>query len=245
MEGEYKLWYVIPGGNLNGGLRLLKIDRDCVRFITEFKNELAADFYVETPQTEGLDNRYDSDVEAVEEEKGSSEDDESGSNGEYIAEGEGSQEEGEGGEEKQSEEGSDEGLSEYDSEYDEDWDWTSVLPDHTLNPTAPSSSVLPVVVVTAESSRNPGATTLSNFEDENGDSEDLESPYFSSDDGASKKRVNKFVLKENEQVVFELGQVVASAEIIRDVVKDYALQTRKNVYLKKNEKKKSHCQMHT
>jgi len=114
-----------------------------------------------------------------------------------------------------------------------------VLPDHTLNPTAPSSSVLPVVVVATESSRNPGATTLSDFENENGDSKDLESPYSSSDDGAGKKRVNKFVLKDNEQVVFEVGQVFASVEIIRDVVTEYALQNRKNVYLKKNEKKES------
>jgi len=85
-----------------------------VTFITEFKNKVAANFHVETPQIEGLDSRYDSDVEVVEEEKGSSEDDESDSDGEYIAEGEGSQEEdegevsveevkGEGGEEKQSE----------------------------------------------------------------------------------------------------------------------------------------------
>ena len=100
MEGEYKLWYVIPGGSLNGGLTLLKTDRDCVRFSTEFKNEVIADFYVETPQTEGLDSNYDSDVEVVEEGKGSSEAEESGSDGEYIAEGEGSEEEGEGSEEE-------------------------------------------------------------------------------------------------------------------------------------------------
>jgi hypothetical protein len=240
VEGEYKLWYVIPGGSLNGGLRLLKTDRDIVRFINEFQKEVTADFYVETPQTEGLDSRYDSDVEVVEEVKGS---EDSISDGEYIDEdegSEGSEEEGEGsegGEEKQSEEGSVEGLSEYDSEYDEDWEWTSVLPDHTLNPTAPSSSVLPVVVAAAESSRNPGATTLSDFEDENGDSEDLESPYSSSDDGAGKKRVNKFVLKENEQIVFQVGQVFANAELIKDAVKEYALQSKKNVYLKKNKKK--------
>jgi hypothetical protein len=71
VEGEYKLWYVIPGGSLNGGLRLLKTDRDVVRFINEFQKEVAADFYVETPQSEGLDSRYDSDVEVVEEVKGS------------------------------------------------------------------------------------------------------------------------------------------------------------------------------
>jgi len=120
-----------------------------------------------------LDSRYDSDVEVVEEGKGS---EDSSSDGEYIAEGEGSEEEGEGSEEKQSEEGSVEGLSEYDSEYDEDWEWTSMLPDHTLNPTAPSSSVLPVVVAAAQSSWNPAPTTLSDFEDDNADSEELESP---------------------------------------------------------------------
>jgi len=95
VEGDNKLWYVVPGGNLNGDLRLLKTDRDCVRFINEFKNEVVADFYVETPLTEGLDSRYDSDVEVVEEGKGSKE---SSSDGEYLAEGEGSEEEGKGGE---------------------------------------------------------------------------------------------------------------------------------------------------
>jgi len=248
VEGEYKLWYVTPGGSLNGGLRLLKTDRDCVRFINEFENEVAADFYVETPVTEGLDSRYDSDVEVVEEVKGS---EECSSDGEYIVEGEGGEEEGEGseeegegpegsegGEEKQSGGGSVEGLSDYDSEYDEDWEWTSVLPDHTLNPTAPSSSGLPIVVDAAQSSRNPAPTTLSDFEDDNADSEELESPYSSSDDGVGKKKLNKFVLNENEQVSFQVGQVFANAELIKAAVKEYALQSRKNVYVKKNERKR-------
>jgi len=209
-----------------------------VRFINEFHNEVAADFYVETPQTEGLDSRYDSDVEVVEELKGS---EDSSSDGEYIAEGEGSEQEGESGEgaeEKQSEEGSVEGLSEYDGEYDEDWEWTSVLPDHTLNPTAPSSSVLPIVVVAAQSSRNSAPTTLSDFEDDNADSEELESPYSSSDDGVGKKKLSKFVLNENEQVIFEVGQVFANVELIKAAIKEYALQSRRNVYVKKNERKR-------
>jgi len=66
-----------------------------------------------------------------------------------------------------------------------------------LKPTAPFSSVFPVVVGAAQSSRNPAPTTLSDFEDDNGNSEELESPYSSYDDGAGKKRLNKFVLNEN------------------------------------------------
>jgi len=113
-----------------------------------------------------------------------------------------------------------------------------VLPDHTLNPTAPSSSGLPIVVDAAQSSRNPAPTTLSDFEDDNADSEELESPYSSSDDGVGKKKLNKFVLNENEQVSFQVGQVFANVELIKAAVKEYALQSRKNVYVKKNERKR-------
>jgi len=114
-----------------------------------------------------------------------------------------------------------------------------VLPDHTLNPTAPSSSVLLVVVAAAQSSRNPAPTTLSDFEDDNADLEELESPYSSSDDGVGEKKLNKFVLNENEQVIFQVGQVFANFELIKAVVKEYALQSRRNIYVKKNERKES------
>jgi hypothetical protein len=194
VNGEYKLWYVTPGKEFRDGLKLLENDRDTIRFINEFKGESRADFYVETPNVDGLDCRYESDVEVV------GEANEDGIDGEYETDPEYQGDDSQEG----SEDGSLDGISLDDSEYEEDFDWIDVLPEHTLNPVPFIPTVVPRISA-VESSRNVVPTTLDDFEDENGDSEELESPAASDDESGKKKTLNKFSYGENGEVNYQRG----------------------------------------
>jgi hypothetical protein len=225
VEGEYQLWYVSPGAELKDGIRVLKTDRDTINFINEYKHESVAELYVESIGADGLDARYDTDVEEVVE----VDEDEYETDPEYVADGEEGHAEKDGAEDLDGGNSVDGSLD--DSEYDEEWEWTSVLPEQTLNPTpvVPSTDNRLVAV---ESSNNQGQTTLSDFEDENGDSSDLES-LDSDDNQSGKKKSRKFKFSEGDQIVYKLGQTFTNAELVRKSVKEYALQVRKNIYLKK------------
>ena len=240
VEGGYKLFYVSPGWELSDGLRPLKTDRDVIKFINDHINHGAADFYVEGDKDlEGHYSRYVSDEEEVvvldkgKEPAGVEEEEES--NPEYV---------GDDGDEHEfeAETGSVDGGSIDDSDFDEEWEWTSVLPNQTLNPTpVAQSSNSCQAIVGVEASRNTEATTEVDFEDENGDSNFLESCESSEEDGAArkKKKYNRFKFPGNDEtVIFEEGQIFATALLIKNVVKEYALQNRKNIHLKKSEKKR-------
>jgi hypothetical protein len=114
---------------------------------------------------------------------------------------------------------------------------TSVLPNQTLNPTSVAqSSNSCQAIVGVEASRNTEATTELDFEDENEDSDFLDSCESSEEDaiGRKKKKYNRFKFPGNDEtVIFEEGQIFATALLIKNVVKEYALQNRKNVHLKK------------
>jgi len=129
-----------------------------------------------------------------------------------------------------------------DIDFDEEWEWTSVLPNQTLNPTSVAQpSNYCQAIVSVEASRNTEATTELDFEDENGDSDFLESCESSEEDGVArtKKKVNRFKFPGNDEaVIFEEGKVFATAFLIKSIVKEYALQNRKNVHLKKSDKKR-------
>ena len=226
VKGSYQLWYVSPGAELKDGLRVLKTDRDTVNFINEFQGESVADFYVEGEA--GLDDRYDSDVEVVEED--CEDEAQYETDPEYVAEGEdGYASFAEDEEGPKSVDGS---LN--DSEYDEGWEWTNVLPEETINPTAdvPFEVCTDNRLIVVESSRNSAETTIDDFEDENGDSSDLDS-LNSSDSERGKNRSRKFKYAEGDVIHYQLGQTFANAELIRKSVKEHALQVRKNIYLKK------------
>ena len=92
-------------------------------------------------------------------------------------------------------------------------------------------------MIVVESSRNPAETTIDDFEDENGDSSVLDS-LNSSDSERGKNRSRKFKYAEGDVIHYQLGQTFANAELIRKSVKEHALQVRKNIYLKKNEKRR-------
>ena len=240
--GEYKLWYICPGFDIVDGLRLLKTNRDVIRFINEHKNAVGVEFYVEAKDVEVEDSRYDSDVEeVVVVDKGKQPADESDASDETDPDYNGD-EEGDVPEcELADEDGSVDGVSVDDSDYDEEWDWTSVLPSQTLNPTSVSQSVNPnQSVVGVEVSRNHEVTGVEDFEDENEDSDVLESPDSSEEsERTRKKKVNRFKLgSNNEHVVFEVGQIFANGLLAKTVVKEYGLQNKKNVYLEKNEPKR-------
>ncbi|RHN42107.1 putative transcription factor interactor and regulator CCHC(Zn) family [Medicago truncatula] len=239
--GEYKLWYICPGFDIVDGLRLLNTDRDVVRFINEHRNVSVAEFYVESKDVEVEDCRYDSEVEevvVVDKGKQPAESDERDeSDPDYNGE-----EEGEIPDyEVEDEDGSVGDVSVDDSDFDEEWDWTTILPTQTVNPTLASQADNPnQAVVGVEVSRNPQVTGLEDFEDENEDSDFLESPDASEEEeGSRKRKLNRFKLgTNNDPVVFEEGQIFATGLLIKTAVKEYGLQSKTNVYLEKNEKKR-------
>ena len=195
--GDFKLWYVSQCTNLSGGLRLLKTDKDVIRFINEYKNEVGVEFYVETSDVEGIDNRYESDVEeivVVDKGKCLAEvDDDYEPDPEYIG---GEEEE----EQSESEYGSVDGVSIDDIDYDEDWEWTSVLPNRNLNPTHVSELANSGKnLVGVESSRNSGVISLLDLEDENGESNYLAS-FESSKEDTDKKKLCRFKLFGNDEL---------------------------------------------
>jgi hypothetical protein len=113
------------------------------------------------------------------------------------------------------------------SDFDEDWNWANILPDVTQDSTQISTGV-----------RQGGGiveATIEDFEDEDGDSEELETPDEASDEEGIKTKYPKY--KEgDENLSFELEQTFATVELVRKAVKDYGLLAKKNVYLHKNEK---------
>lgn len=85
-------------------------------------------------------------------------------------------------------------------------------------------------------SRNPEPTTFADFEDEDGESDDLDSPL-SSEEGEGKKKYPKFKFFDEEvQVNFEVGHIFTSADVVKAAVKEYALQAKKKVHFVKNDK---------
>jgi hypothetical protein len=238
--GEYKLWYICPGFDIVDGLRLLNTDRDVVRFINEHRSASGAEFYVEAKDVEVEDCRYDSEVEEVvvvdkgKQPAGSDEGDES--DPDYN---------GDEGEipdyEVEDEDESVGDVSVDDSDFDEEWDWTTILPKQTVNPTLASQAYNPnQIIVGAEVSRNTDVTGFEEFEDENEDSDVLESPGASDEEeGSRKRKLNRFKLdNNNDSVVFEEGQIFATGILVKAAVKEYGLQSKTNVYLEKNEKKR-------
>lgn len=207
VKGDYKIWYVVPGRQLKDVLRLLKTDRDVVRFQNEYKAEESVTFYLEHLDITELDNICEDEVH-----KWVGDESESGTDSEYE------------GDESESE--SVDGVSLNDSNYNEDFDWTTVLLDQLINPKhAETSSVQ--TFVAGETSKNLDATTLSNFDDENGDSDNLESICSSEKDtGTGKQKISKFKL--SDVITYVVGQIFTSVELLRTSVREFALQKRKN-----------------
>ncbi|XP_057449216.1 uncharacterized protein LOC130740575 [Lotus japonicus] len=133
-----------------------------------------------------------------------------------------------------------------DSDYEEDWDWLCVLPKESLlniaeanpDPTFAEGSTDQYTQAVNES-RNLEPSTYEEFEDEDGDSEDLESPSESDDEGKSRRKYPKFKPTEDGEVVhLELGLTFNNKDQFKDAVSDFAIQTKKNLTITKNDKKR-------
>ncbi|XP_024634512.1 uncharacterized protein [Medicago truncatula] len=115
-------------------------------------------------------------------------------------------------------------------------DGTDVLPDQLINPELVVTSDVQALVA-FESSKNPDATRLEDFDDENGDSSDLDSICSSDEDtDPGKPKLHKFKL--SIEIIFVKGQVFSRAKLIRTSGREFALQQRKNIYVKKSERKR-------
>ncbi|XP_057440813.1 uncharacterized protein LOC130732838 [Lotus japonicus] len=133
-----------------------------------------------------------------------------------------------------------------DSDYEEDWDWLCVLPKESLlnipeatpNPTFAEGSTEPYTQAVNESS-NQEPSTYEDFQDEDGDSEDLESPSESDDEGKGSRKYPEFKPTADEEFVhLELSMTFNNKDQFTDTVKDFAIQTKKNMKITKNDKKR-------
>jgi len=256
-----KFWYVLPRKGLAGGLRQLACDKDVHEFVRVHKGIKYADVYLETPdhnqstptirnETPGAlmlictdGNEENIDTEGDEINKGS----EGNEGGDEFSEsgyddydvGDDFSESGDDASEEV-DVGSDLGSGFEDSDFYENWAWTKILPKVIVNLVKEGKKVVVDGGCIKDgdniASRNPIPTTIEDFVDEDGDSEDLDTPDEVSEDG-SKKKYPKFKLPDgDEPVTFQLGQIFTSTDIVRTAVKEYSLKSRKNVYLNKNEK---------
>lgn len=250
-----KFWYVVPGKGLAGGLRKLGCDKDIHEFVRLHKGLNYADLYLETPDhnqatptirnvTPGCEGNIDIEANEVnnEVEDINEGDKDNEGNDEFSGSGEDDYDVGDESADEEIDVGSDLGSgSEFDdSDFDENWAWTEILPEETVNPVKlgnNDASVGEIEEVGATiSSRNPNPTTIEDFVDEDGDSEDLDTPAEESEDGGKKKYPKFKVPDDDEPVRFELGQIFTSADLVRTAVKEYGLKSRKSVHLVKNEK---------
>jgi len=95
-----------------------------------------------------------------------------------------------------------------DSDFDENWAWTEIIPEETVNPVKEGNNDVDgggyVEVGATVASRNPNPITIEDFVDEDGDSEDLDTPDEESEDGGKKKYPKFKVPDGDEPVRFEL-----------------------------------------
>nr|XP_012570379.1 uncharacterized protein LOC105851929 [Cicer arietinum] len=118
----------------------------------------------------------------------------------------------------------------------EDWDWISEIPTEIF-----------VNVVSDENSSerhanpkgNPGPSSATDFEENYVNYDDLDTPPGSEVDEEDVRKFLKFNLPENgDEVRFELGLKFNTKELVKNIIKDFAMETKKNLYFKKNDGKR-------
>ncbi|CAJ2671965.1 unnamed protein product [Trifolium pratense] len=227
------LWYLHPVEGFSSGIRQLHSEEEVITFINFHKGHEYGDIFLENSNpyyAEFVEGLVEVDVGAVEEdlgEEGSDPDFRGGFDEEDSDEYDDETELDDDAEEDDHVDANSEELEFEDSDYDEDWNWANILPDVTQDLIQTSDSLRQGVEIVE--------ATFEDFEDEDGDSEELETPDEASDEEGIKTKYPKY--KEgDENVSFELEQTFATVELVRKAVKDYALFAKKNVYLEKNEK---------
>ena len=99
-------------------------------------------------------------------------------------------------------------------------DWTKVLPQETLGE------------VSSCQNKKDQAEMV---HDESEDSKHLYTPLGNDDED---ERMKYPTYKSGQGMKFQLGMMFTNKEMIRDVVKDYAMENQKNVFIKKNDSKR-------
>jgi hypothetical protein len=246
------LWYKDPHVEGVYGIKPLNCDADILQFLKDVKQQGQVDVYVEHHVEEpiSLTREHDSDVEIIEiAETGKDKVDfvvgntESfGVGNEYRGDvGTGQVDlDSESGDEAydpdcESDSGSDDDISLDDSDYEEAYDWMSVLPPESLVDLTPEPGFAPSILEGSEYVSNP--SRVHDFDDENGELEDHDSPPNSDGEESTKHGFPMFRQPhEGDLVHFEKGQIFRSRSEFKAAVKDYALEQRKNLKLKKNDR---------
>ena len=115
-----------------------------------------------------------------------------------------------------------------DSDFEESSDWTAWLDFETF-----SQSTDPTFDTNKVDSIN------CDFADEGGYSDELDTPPRSEDEGPQKVRFPRFkVPKNDEDVKFEVGLQFSSKKQILEAIKTFAVISKKNLKIKKNDKKR-------
>lgn len=115
---------------------------------------------------------------------------------------------------------SDEDTKDY-SDFEKSWDWANELPQEIVN-----KEIVNVI-----------PTITANFEFENDDFDIRVTPIGSEDDETSRKELSDFKMPKGDEVIkFELGMEFSVKWVVKDVVKPYAMERKKHIHLKKNDK---------
>ena len=122
-----------------------------------------------------------------------------------------------------------EGESEYDTDFDigddreVQWDWKHELPKETF-------------VGSNQDGDNEGNETQAVYEGSSQDESDLHTPVESDDEVVHKRKFPTFKFpKKGHPVRSEMDMQFASKALVKDVVKDHAMETRTNLWFKKND----------
>ena len=115
-----------------------------------------------------------------------------------------------------------------DSDFEESWDWTK-----SLDPQTFSRSSRPTFET------NEVGLTNSDFDDEDGYSDELDTPDESDDEGPPKVRFPHFKVPENdEDVKFKVELQFINKKQILEAIKTFAIMSKKNMKVKKNDNKR-------
>lgn len=262
-----RLWYQHPKYSFTRGLRPLNNDEDVLKFAEDVKGFNVIDVFVEhcidNPETEP--DQPDSEPlqpdqpepeavqlesEAVQPESEAVQTEEDKSESEPVQT-EPDQPQSEPVEPESEAVHGEDYLSEEDEDYvansddddddmgelyeDEDWDWISEIPTEIFVNVGDENSF-----ERHENPRgNPGPSFATDFEENDVNSDDLDTPPGSEVDEENVRKFPKFNQPENgDEVRFELGLKFNTKEQVKNAVKDFAMETKKNLYFKKNDGKR-------
>lgn len=114
-----------------------------------------------------------------------------------------------------------------DSDYDEDWEWTTVFPLEIVNEVRSKAHA---------SCINLEPTLAADFDDKDGDADQLETPPGSEDEEEARRKFPRFRMPEDgSNVRFEVGLIFNTKKLVKEAVKDYAMLHKKNLHLDKND----------